>query len=85
MEKDIPKLKIEDLKETARTWMREVIRELCTQNGLYKVAHKEGIGLEMTEECIESLMNTGDLKLFIDDENGVIILKKWSKRHGEYV
>jgi len=83
--KDKPTKSISKLPEKTRKFMRALIREICINNELYSQAHKHGIGLEETEEAFESLLNTGDLKIFYNEENDTLLVKKWNEKYKTYI
>jgi len=68
-------MKIQDLPDEERRFMRMIIREYCTVNKLYAKAHKLGIGLEATEEAIERLVNAEKLYIVYDEEDKKYYIK----------
>jgi len=84
MKKSTPNIKVRDLSSEARGYIRSLIREFCLKHKIYKSANEEGIGLDETEECLEELLNRGEIKFFYDELNSIMILKKWNRETEEY-
>jgi len=82
--KNSPDKKVEDLAPEARKFVRNLIRTFCKERNIYPEANKAGIGLEETEECIEELLNRGELKFFYDSDSNLMYLKKWNSENEEY-
>lgn len=64
---------IRELPDDERKTIRAIIRGYCTVNKIYAKAHKQGIGLESTEEAMEDLIDSG--KLQIIKENNQYFLR----------
>ncbi len=68
------KTKIADLPDAERKTMRAIIRLYIKSVNGYAAMHKQGIGLEQTEEACEELVNKGVLVIRYDeDEDGYIV------------
>lgn len=63
-----PKIKIKDLGNNPRKFMRAIIRTFCLKNGLYEKGHKNGFGLEVVEESVEELINLGELIVYYNPD-----------------
>lgn len=60
-------IKISDMPDGLRRFIRRLIKVHCKKNDVYKEANKHGIGLEQTEETVEKLLDNRDLTIESDN------------------
>jgi len=85
MKRILPTVQVKDLNEKAKKYVRSLIRDFCINCGLFKIANEEGIGLDETEECLEELLNKGEIKFFYNEDTQIMVLKKWDRNSEEYI
>ena len=85
MAKTIPDIEIKDLEEGARNCIRSLIRNFCINCNIFKLGNMAGLGLDETEECMEKLLNKGEIKFIHNTESKIMILKKWDSISEEYI
>lgn len=53
--------------------VKKIVRLYCQKNKIYASAHLGGIGPDQAEECIEHLLDDGQLVIELDDNGNMTI------------